>query len=678
MSRSPTKAVEADAAREYLAGFRAVDRLILEGSSLSGRERNCVFLNTGSRRFGNVSAISGLDFPDDGRAIATLDWDHDGDLDVWQVNRSAPQIRFLRNDTPTDAHFLRVRLIGRTSNRDGIGARLELYLEDQPDRKIIKTLRAGEGYLSQSSKWVHFGLGQSTRIDRLVVQWPGNQAETFTGLKANQRYYLRQGAERVEVWTPPKRKVALASKKLERPPETGRARAWLGVRAPVGSLAYRDLDNVERSLDDFRGKPVLVNLWATWCPPCIKELGEFGRREQNLREGGLEILALNVDGLGDGRSSDRKQARELLARLNFHFASGRATRALLTNLEVLRNGLFKWGRPFAVPTSFLIDAEGWLAGIYTGPVEVERLLADLIFLEAEPEQLRAYAAPFEGRWIEPPREITTARSLAKRATDHYDSAVDLAKADRLEDAVKQYRQVLAFNPDHAHAHNNLGAIFAGQGRVREAMAEYHEALRIDAEDSRAHKNLGVALLGQPGQLDEAVTHFKRSLAIDPEQATVEEGLGTALARQGKVEEATKHFRQAVRIEPEQASAHFNLGAALFNQGNIEEAVKHYRKALELKPDFLDAHLSIADILEHQGKVDEAIYHCRQALRIHPDHPAVLHTLTLAYAAAGRFQEAVETAKRLLSLAEASGQSQLVADLKRRLELYRTKIRSLNN
>ena len=97
--------------------------LIRNGHSFSGRERHCCFLNTGGRQFANVSAISGLDLVDDGRAAACVDWDQDGDLDLWLSNRTGPQVRFLRNDVPTSHHYLAVRLIGRTCNRDAIGAR---------------------------------------------------------------------------------------------------------------------------------------------------------------------------------------------------------------------------------------------------------------------------------------------------------------------------------------------------------------------------------------------------------------------------------------------------------------------------------------------------------------------------------------------------------------------------
>ena len=62
--------------------------MIDSGKAFSGNERNCVFLNTRDGRFADISAGSGLDFPDDGRAIAVTDWDQDGDLDLWISNRN--------------------------------------------------------------------------------------------------------------------------------------------------------------------------------------------------------------------------------------------------------------------------------------------------------------------------------------------------------------------------------------------------------------------------------------------------------------------------------------------------------------------------------------------------------------------------------------------------------------
>ena len=140
--------------------------LLFSGKSLSGRERNSLFLNVGNRRdgmpgkFANASFLSGFGLDDDTRGVAMVDWDQDGDLDVWLTNRTAPRLRLLRNDlSPQGAGSLQVRLEGTTCNRDAIGARLVLTLPS--GRKLYQTRRCGEGFLTQNSAWIHFGLGLS-------------------------------------------------------------------------------------------------------------------------------------------------------------------------------------------------------------------------------------------------------------------------------------------------------------------------------------------------------------------------------------------------------------------------------------------------------------------------------------------------------------------------------------
>ena len=95
--------------------------MIRNGRSFSGRERNCCFLNTGQQRFADVSAATGFDFPDDGRGLALVDWDQDGDLDAWIANRSSPQVRLLMNRMQTDHRWVAFRLEGTQCNRDAIG-----------------------------------------------------------------------------------------------------------------------------------------------------------------------------------------------------------------------------------------------------------------------------------------------------------------------------------------------------------------------------------------------------------------------------------------------------------------------------------------------------------------------------------------------------------------------------
>ncbi|HUS38254.1 MAG TPA: VCBS repeat-containing protein, partial [Pirellulales bacterium] len=68
------------------------------GVSWSGREPNRCFLNLGNSKFSDISGVSGLDSEGDGRAAAIVDWDRDGDLDIWLTNRTAPRLSLLRNN----------------------------------------------------------------------------------------------------------------------------------------------------------------------------------------------------------------------------------------------------------------------------------------------------------------------------------------------------------------------------------------------------------------------------------------------------------------------------------------------------------------------------------------------------------------------------------------------------
>ncbi|NNC88288.1 MAG: CRTAC1 family protein, partial [Akkermansiaceae bacterium] len=242
-----------------------LSRMMREGASFSGLERNCVYLNTGASpgargRFANISAVSGLDFPDDGRAVALVDWDRDGDLDLWISNRSAPRLRLMRNDQPGEHHFLALRLEGNgtSTNRDAIGARVEVKLAGD-HRPLIKSLRAGEGFLAQSSKWLHFGLGSEDAIAQITVHWPGGGAERFTDISANRRHHLVQGAGMAAEVTLPAPSSPLAPAEQHPLPATTVARIPLVELLPLPRLSYDEFDGTERELPLRNDRVLLVN-----------------------------------------------------------------------------------------------------------------------------------------------------------------------------------------------------------------------------------------------------------------------------------------------------------------------------------------------------------------------------------------------------------------------------------
>ena len=110
-----------------------------------------------------------------GRGAAYGDFDSDGDQDVIiSTSHSRPVI--YRNDQQTANHFLRLKLVGTSCNRDAIGATAELVVGD---RRLVRTVMPTRSYLSQCEKTLTFGLGNVTNVRALSVQWPGGEKESF-------------------------------------------------------------------------------------------------------------------------------------------------------------------------------------------------------------------------------------------------------------------------------------------------------------------------------------------------------------------------------------------------------------------------------------------------------------------------------------------------------------------
>ena len=73
----------------------------------------------------------------------------------------------------------------------------------------IRTLRGGEGFLSQSSNWIHFGLGDASGIEKLVIRWPGGEPQEITGIEPGRFYRISQGKEVPEIFRPPESRFPL-------------------------------------------------------------------------------------------------------------------------------------------------------------------------------------------------------------------------------------------------------------------------------------------------------------------------------------------------------------------------------------------------------------------------------------------------------------------------------------
>jgi hypothetical protein len=125
--------------------------------------------------------------PTSGRSAALADFDNDGDQDII-IASSGKAARVLRNDVRhDDAHWIRIRLIGTTASRSAMGATIQLTASGVTQKRQVSVAR---GYLSSAEPTVFFGLGASTEVDSVVVEWPGGQRQNVDVAGIDREYIV--------------------------------------------------------------------------------------------------------------------------------------------------------------------------------------------------------------------------------------------------------------------------------------------------------------------------------------------------------------------------------------------------------------------------------------------------------------------------------------------------------
>jgi tetratricopeptide (TPR) repeat protein len=303
-------------------------------------------------------------------------------------------------------------------------------------------------------------------------------------------------------------------------------------------------------------------------------------------------------------------------------------------------------------------------------------------------------------------EITTPAVDYRR---HLDTARELDEQGKTTEALAEFEKSLELKPDYWESHLTLANVLIREGRAAESIEHYRRAVDLNPRFYWAHNNLGVALR-QMGAHEEAIEQLRIALEINPRSAPTHSSLGMTLGMTGDLATAARHFELALQIDPGLEHAHYGYGRLLLQVDRVDDATAHLEQALKLESDDHLAHHYLALALTRQRRYVEAAEHYAAAIRVAPDyHPAYdrlarlraahsdprlrdgqeavrlaeaacemtgrqrdsyLHTLAMAYAAAGRFEDAVITAEHALVLALNNENKTLATQIATHHELFR--------
>jgi predicted O-linked N-acetylglucosamine transferase (SPINDLY family) len=227
------------------------------------------------------------------------------------------------------------------------------------------------------------------------------------------------------------------------------------------------------------------------------------------------------------------------------------------------------------------------------------------------------------------------------------AAYALLGQERLEEAVAMFRDAVAFFPDDAHAHYDLGVALQHQSNTSEAIRCYEEALARKPDMAEAHHNLG-QLLANAGDIEQAKQFYRQALALKPDFPEVYNSLGNAFRNQGDYDSALASFMQALSLKMHFVEAHTNLGLLFADQGKLQEAITCYETALALDPNFVVAHNNLAHVYQEQDRMEEAEAGYRKTLALQPDYLPALRNFASLLLALGRPDEAIACCEQAIA------------------------------
>ncbi len=540
------------AASDYETGWSALNQLIREDYSWNGHEPNVFYVKpngAGRGGFHDASGVSGLDFADDTRTFAVTDFDGDGIPDLILKNRLGPQVRAMQNDCSGGRMSIAISLRGTKSNRDAIGARVEVNGQAQ-------YLSAGSGFLSQHSKRLHFGLAAKPKA-QVKVTWPSGATQESSGLEPGYVYSFVEGEAEPS-------RVPFRPRKL------------FPIGAPRG-----------------KNDPTFGDTWLLEPAPLP---------DNRLSKGRAEFIALY-----DGKVP-KAPAGVAIEWIDLRAAKDEVAAAY----SLFRRYLFEYRSGLTLPWVLLLDGQGKVRKTYADIPSAERMRGDLERVEqsgalALPFPGKYYLTPRRNYfklgaafyWAGyPDRALPYLAETLRSRPGNWKALQAMARIQlelgRDKEALTSFQKVIEMRNDYPPAFVGAGEVYAKLEDKTSADRMFRRAIDLDPKCADAMNHLGL-LAAQANDLTGARSWFQQAITAQPDHPGAINNIGVLYARLGQPKDAIAAFRYGIQANPDDDELYLNLARIYVTMGDRDKARALLNQLMERKPGDATAAKALAEL-----------------------------------------------------------------------------------
>ncbi|MEG4322807.1 MULTISPECIES: tetratricopeptide repeat protein [unclassified Microcoleus] len=317
------------------------------------------------------------------------------------------------------------------------------------------------------------------------------------------------------------------------------------------------------------------------------------------------------------------------------------------------------GKPLTVVNSVSTEAYIKQAESYYAQGKFEEAITECKrAIEMKPEEAIAYK--ILGNATQAMGKVDAARYWYAKALEidpnfaeiHANLGSIYARHKQWQKSINSYQKALDLKPDLGSAYRNLANVFLQSGHPQVAAEYWYEALSLDINwaTGEEHFTLGNTLL-ELGQLEKAISCYRRAIQLQPSYADAYHNLGEVLSVQEQWEDAIAAYWQAIELKPNYEGSHYSLGKVWATLDRREDAIACYRRAIELNPSFAQAYQSLGEVLDRHGQLDEAIGCYEKTIELKPDIWEFHHKLGDALQEKGEIDGAIHAYHRAIELAK---------------------------